>query len=202
MKQLRNPFLRPTLSFELNYFLAQLLRVTRRLILNEALKVRIPPEGVAFQQCLDRFVMDAVIGGRTQDSRQFPVGGPWRTSLVKKQRHDDMFRGLWFAWILSRREQSGHAFFLKLAQPTADGAVRETERVRLFFRRSSPGQARGNRMVSLLGFTSNGHFIKTQGELNRHRVDLLKTMSGTQFHTERKCSSDFRRPFSTAMNNR
>ncbi len=151
----------PTLSFELNHFLTQLLRVTRRLILNETLKLRVAPEGIAFQQCLDRFVMDAVIGDRAQDSRQFPVRSPWRTSLVKKQRHDDMFRGLWFTWIFSRREQSGHALFPKLAQPTADGAVREPERVRLFFRRSLPGQARGDRMISLLSFASDGHFIKT-----------------------------------------
>src|SRR6266542_6431002 len=96
--------------------------------------------------------MNAAISGRAQDSRQFPVGGPWRTSLVKKQRHNDMFRGLWFAWILSRREQSGHALFPKPPQPTADGAVREPERVSLFFRRPLPGQARGNRMISLLGF--------------------------------------------------
>src|SRR5262249_914588 len=168
MKQLRNPFLRPTLSFELNYFLAQLLRVTRRLILNVALKVRIPPEGVAFQQCLDRLVMDVVIGGRAQDSRQLPVGGPWRTSLVKKQRHDDMFRGLWFTRVLSCGEQPWHAFFPKPPQPTANGAVRETEGTGLFFRRSSPSQARGNRMVSPLSFASNGYLIKTQGKLNRH----------------------------------
>src|SRR5262245_64506534 len=125
------------------------------------LKFRVAPEGITFQQRLDRLVMDAVVSGCVQDSRQFPLGGPWRLPLVNKQRHDDPFRGLWLAWIFSRREQSGHAFFPKLPQPTADGAVREPERVRLFFRRSLPGQARGNRMIALLSLTSDGHFIKT-----------------------------------------
>jgi hypothetical protein len=62
------------------------------------------------------------------------------------------FGSLWFAWICSREEQSGHALFPKLSQPTADSAVRYPERVRLFFRRSLPGQAGGNRVISLLNF--------------------------------------------------
>src|SRR5262249_8689748 len=94
-----------------------------------------------------------------------------------------------------------HAFFPKPPQPTANGAVRETEGTGLFFRRSSPSQARGNRMVSPLSFASNGYLIKTQGKLNRHRVDLLKTMRGTQCHTWQKSPPDFRRLFSTPMKN-
>src|SRR5262245_35864614 len=95
--------------------------------------------------------------------------------------------------------ESGHAFFPKLPQPTTDGAVREPERARLFFRRSLPGQAGGNRVISLLSFASDGHFIKTQGKLNRHRVDLLKMMRGTKCHTRQKSLSNFRGPFSTAL---
>src|SRR5262249_60123016 len=158
-----NSFLRPSLLPKLDHLLAQLLRVTRRLILNEALKVRVAPERITIQQCLDRFVMDTVSGGRAQDSRQFPVGGPWRTSLVTTQRHDDMFRGLWLAWIFSRREESRHALFPKLPQPTADGAVGDPERIRLFFRRALSSYAGSNCMVPLLSFASDGHFIKTQG---------------------------------------
>ena len=54
------------------------------------------------------------------------------------------------------------------------------------------GKPAGRRRRLLLSFASDGRFIKTYGKLNRHRVDLLKTMRGTQCHTRRKSSSDFR----------
>jgi len=79
-----------------------------------------------------------------------------------------MFRGLWFAWIDSRWEQSGHTLFPKLTQPTADGAVRKSKNIGLFLDRSLSCETRGYGVISLLNFTGDGNGIKRQSKLNRH----------------------------------